>query len=81
MDGAASTPSAVRDVADSPHPPAPRPDQEESDWDSANLQMGSVASLTETAHRKHTPIRHLHPGPLGFALPDQKISNENPGKR
>lgn len=42
----------------------PEEEDVEPFWD---LVIGSFAVVTETQHKRASPVKHLHKGPLGFS--------------
>lgn len=62
-----------------PEPPrVPLPDEEPvpstpDRWglSAGDLSVGEYKNLDEVKYRKWTPLKHLHPGPLGFNPPEE----------
>lgn len=35
-----------------------------------DFNLGDIKPINDVAYRKHTPLKHFHPGPLGFTPND-----------
>jgi hypothetical protein len=52
----------VKRRAAEPEPASP----DYHDQAAGDLQVGQFSVVSETPHRKPSPVKHLHRGPLGF---------------
>ena len=54
-------------------PWGPNPDYGDLPQRAGDLAVGEYKNLDEVRYRKHTPLKHFHPGPLGF-VPTEEVN-------